>query len=108
VSFRRQRVRFGYIAGFSCRERDAERDAILAERGIVTRRFANDQFTSDTQYVLSPIWEAAHRPDERRYEGSTPTGGTATGPTLHRIYADVSTNPRLWRGRKQRTAMYAE
>jgi very-short-patch-repair endonuclease len=62
ASFRRQRVLFGYIAGLSCRERDSERDAILAEWGIVTLRFANDQVTSDTQYVLSRIWEAVHRP----------------------------------------------
>lgn len=70
VHFRRQQVIDGFIADFYCHEAqlvveadgavhdakyDEDRDAVLAQRGILVQRFSNDQIEQRIGFVLHEI-----------------------------------------------------
>jgi very-short-patch-repair endonuclease len=76
LHFRRQQVIDGYIVDFYCHaagllvevdgevhlnqvDYDAERDRVLAVRGLEVLRFSNRQVVSDTEAVLTEIRERA-------------------------------------------------
>jgi len=78
VRFRRQHPFGSYIADFAClepklvievdgpqhaeqRDHDARRDAFFAQRGFSTLRFNADEVLSDTDGVLSMIFDAIAR-----------------------------------------------
>lgn len=76
LHFRRQQVIDGFIPDFYCHtarlaveadsrshelqaDYDAERDRIIAARGILVLRFSNDRILNDTSVVLAEILAAA-------------------------------------------------
>lgn len=77
AKFRRQQVIAGFIADFYCHEHalvieadgltheaqhDAERDAILRDKGFVTLRFTNAEILHDTKTVLARIHKFLETP----------------------------------------------
>ena len=84
LHFRRQQVIDGYIADFYChkvglvvevdgevherqQDWDAQRDAVMSDRGLVVLRFRNDQIFTEMKKVLAQISKVAEERTARAY-----------------------------------------